>query len=172
MNRTLRKIALLLIVSFMLSMLSMGVAFGNGVIQTQESDTWDEIEVDLTSLEVRNDIVTLRFKFRNEGEDGQEVSFYFEDCYIMDEANQKKYYPLKDSDGFFICGPSAGDHKGGYFEFKIESSKSKGLWLKFPQPTDNPETITISIPGVFPFEEIELIQEEDEEEEEDDDDEE
>lgn len=158
MNRTLRRIFPLLIAGFLLSMLSMGVAFGNEVIQTQESDTWDEIEIDLISLEVRNDIVTLRFKFRNEGEDRQKIDFYFKDCYIMDEANQKKYYPLKDSDGFFICGPSAGDHKGGYFEVTIESSKSKGLWLKFPQPTDNPETITISIPGAFPFEVIELIQ--------------
>jgi len=164
MNRTLKRIFPLLITSFILSMLLMGVAFGNEVIQIQESDTWDEIEVDLTSLNVRNDIVTLRFKFRNEGGDRQEVSFYFKDCYIMDEVNQKKYYPLKDSDGFFICGPSAGDHNGGYFEVTIEPSKSKGLWLKFPQPTDNPETITISIPGVFPFEEIELIQEAEQEE--------
>jgi len=159
MNRIFKRIFPLLMVSVMLSMLSMGVAFGNEVIQTQESDTWDEIEVDLTSLEVRNDIVTLKFKFRNEGEDRQEVEFYFKDCYIMDEVNQKKYYPLKDSDGFFIAGPSAGDHRGGYFEVTIEPSKSKGLWLKFPQPTDNPETITISIPGVFPFEGMQLIQE-------------
>ena len=163
MNSTLRKMVLLLIAGFILSILSMGVAFGNEVIQSQESDTWDGIEVDLTSLKVKNEIITLRFKFRNEGEDEQEVSFYFKDCYIMDEVNEKKYYPLQDSDGFFIAGPSAGEHKGGYFEFKIEPSKSKGLWLKFPQPTDNPETITISIPGVFPFEEVELNQEEEEE---------
>ena len=165
MNSTPRKMVTLLMAGIMLSMLLMGVAFGNEVIQTQESDTWDGIEVDLTSLKVKNEIITLRFKFRNEGDEEQEVSFYFMNCYIMDEVNEKKYYPLQDSDGFFIAGPSAGDHKGGYFEFKIEPSKSKGLWLKFPQPTDNPETIAISIPGVFPFEEVELIQEEEEEEE-------
>lgn len=159
MNSNLRKMVTLLMAGIMLSVLMMGVAFASEVVQTQESDTWDGIEVDLISLKVKNEIITLRFKFRNEGDDEQEVSFYFEDCYIMDEANQKKYYPLQDSDGFFIAGPSAGDHKGGYFEFKIEPSKSKGLWLKFPQPTDNPETIAISIPGVFPFEEVELIQE-------------
>jgi hypothetical protein len=159
MNGVLKKIFPLLIVIFLLSMFSMGVTFGNEVIQTQESDTWDEIEVDLISLEVRNDIVTLRFKFRNEGEDRQEVEFYFKDCYIMDEVNQKKYYPLKDSDGLFIGGPKSSDFQGGSVDFKIQPSKSKGLWLKFPQPTDNPETITISIPGVFPFEGVQLIQE-------------
>jgi hypothetical protein len=154
----------LLIVTFLLSILSTGTVLGNEVIQTQESTTWEGIEVDLISLKVRNNIVTLKFKLRNEGEAKQVVEIYFESCYIMDETNQKKYYPLKDSDGLFIGGPEYSDYRGGYFKSTIEPSKSRGLWLKFPQPTDNPETITISIPGVFPFEGVQLIQETEEKE--------
>ncbi len=133
-----------------------GLIFAGEVIQTQESSLWDEVEVDLLSVKVRNNILTVKIKFRNEGEENQKISAYYESCYIMDETNQKKYFVLKDSDGQYIAGPKEGDHKGGYFEFKMEPSKSKGIWMKFPAPENNPETISLSIPGVFPFEEVEL----------------
>ena len=74
----------------------------------------------------------------------------------MDETNQKKYFVLKDSDGQFIGGSKDKEWEGGRFSARIGHSKSKSAWMKFPEPTDNPETITISIPGVFPFEEVEL----------------
>jgi hypothetical protein len=133
-----------------------GLIFAVEVIQTQESSLWGGVEVDLLSVQVRNNILTVKLKFRNEEEDSQKVSAYYESCYIMDETNQKKYFVLKDSDGQYIAGPKEGDHKGGYFEFKIEPSKSKGIWMKFPAPESSPETISLSIPGVFPFEEVEL----------------
>lgn len=126
------------------------------VIQTQESDTWDGIEVDLTSLKVKNNIVTVRFKLRNEGSEKQVVMIRFDSCYIVDESNQKKYYALKDADGIFIGGPLYDKNDGGRFWYDINPGKSKSLWIKFPEPTDNPETMTISIPGVFPFEDVEL----------------
>ena len=133
-----------------------GLIFAGEVIQTQESSLWDGVEVDLLSVKVRNNILTVKIKFRNEGEENQKISAYYESCYIMDETNQKKYFVLKDSDGKYIAGPKKGDHKGGYFEFKIEPSKSKGVWMKFPAPENSPETISLSIPGVFPFEEVAL----------------
>ena len=133
-----------------------GLIFAGEVIQTQESSLWDGVEVDLLSVKVRNNILTVKIKFRNEGEENQKISAYYESCYIMDETNQKKYFVLKDSDGKYIAGPKKGDHKGGYFEFKIEPSKNKGIWMKFPAPENSPETISLSIPGVFPFEEVEL----------------
>lgn len=142
--------------SVLVVIFAAGLIFAGEVIQTQESSLWDGVEVDLLSVKVKNNIITVKIKFRNEGEERQKVSAYFESCYIMDETNQKKYFVLKDSDGQYIAGPKEGDHKGGYFEFKIEPSKSKGIWLKFPAPENNPETISLSIPGVFPFEEVEL----------------
>ena len=134
-----------------------GLLLAGQVIQTQECDLYDGLEVDLTRLDVRNNIITVRFKLRNTGEDSHRVQIYYKDCYIMDEANQKKYFVLKDSDGQYIAGPKEKDWDGGRFLFSIEPGKSKSMWMKFPAPTDNPETIAISIPGVFPFEEVPLI---------------
>jgi len=129
---------------------------GGEVIQTQESDTWDGVEVDLTYLKIKDDIITLRFKIRNTGDKTHDIKLYFKDCYIMDETNQKKYFALKDADGQYIGGPKDKDWEGGRFSSYIDPNGSKGLWMKFPDPTDKPATITVSIPGVFPFEEVEL----------------
>jgi len=126
------------------------------VIQTQESDSWDGVEGDLIRVSVRNDILTLRFKFRNSGSDSADIQFLYKDCYIVDETNQKKYFMLKDSEGQFLGGPKDKDWDGGRFGFRIFGGSSKGCWMKFPVPADNPETISITIPGFFPFEEVGL----------------
>lgn len=135
---------------------SAGLFFAQEVIQTQSHNTEEGIEVDLTSLEIQNNIVTVKFKLRNTAAEKHNVTIHFKDCYIMDEVNQKKYYGLKDTDGLFIAGPAYDNQNGGRFWFGIQAGKSIGLWIKFPQPTDNPESITISLPGVSPFESVKL----------------
>ena len=133
-----------------------GVGFSGEVIQTQESDAWDGIEADLTSLRISNNILTVKVKLRNTGSKEQGVKIPYEACFIMDEINQKKYYPLKDSDGLYIAGPISDEDRGGRFWFGVQAGKSRGLWIKFPEPTDGPETIMISLAGIFPFEGIPL----------------
>jgi hypothetical protein len=135
---------------------SAGLFFAQEAIQTQPHNTAEGIEVDLTSLEIQNNIVTVKFKLRNTSAEKQNVTIHFKDCYIMDEVNQKKYYGLKDTDGLFIAGPSYDSQNGGRFWYGVQAGKSMGLWIKFPQPTDNPESITISLPGVSPFESVKL----------------
>ncbi|OGD38915.1 MAG: hypothetical protein A2V45_02205 [Candidatus Aminicenantes bacterium RBG_19FT_COMBO_58_17] len=135
---------------------SAGLFFGQEVIQTQSHNTVEGIEADLTSLEIQNNIVTVKFKLRNTAAEKQNVTIQFKDCYIMDEVNQKKYYGLKDTDGLFIAGPAYDDQNGGRFWYGIQAGKSMGLWIKFPQPADNPASITISLPGVSPFESVKL----------------
>jgi len=153
MNSFFKKAFLLLILTVLVP---AGVAFSGEVIQTQESDTWEGIEADLTSLRISNNIVTVKVKLRNTGSKEQGVKILYDACFIMDETNQKKYYPLKDSDGLYIAGPMADEGKGGRFWFGVQAGKVRGLWIKFPEPTDGPETITISLAGIFPFEEIPL----------------
>jgi len=132
------------------------LVFAEEAIQTQESDTLDGIEVDLKSLKIKDDIITLKFKIRNAGTEKQSVKINFKNCYIMDQKNQKKYYVLKDSDGKYIAGPIYDNNEGGRFWFDIQPEKSKGLWMKFPEPVDETEEITISIPEMPPFEDVKL----------------
>ena len=137
-------------------LLPAGAVFSAQAIQTQESITWDGIEADLTDVRISQNIVTIKVRLRNTGSEEQSVKILYDTCFIMDETNQKKYYPLKDSDGLYIAGPAADEQRGGRFWFGIQAGKAKGLWIKFPEPTDRPETIMISLEGIFPFEEIPL----------------
>lgn len=125
-------------------------------LQTQSHDTADGVEADLLSVNVQNSIVTLRFKFRNTGTSQASIKIHYKDCYIMDETNQKKYYALKDADGLYIAGPMYDQNNGGRFWYDIPAGKSKGLWIKFPEPVDKPSLITVAIPEVPPFENVKL----------------
>ena len=140
--------------SLMVVLFSITLLYAGDVIQTQESDTWDGVEIDLTSLKVKNKVISVKFKIRNTGSDTQSVRIDYRDCYIMDEKNQKKYYVLKDSDNNYIAGPNYDHANGGRFWYDIKPEKSKGMWMKFPEPKDETEEISISIPGMPPFEEV------------------
>lgn len=139
-----------------LFLVGWGLLFAADVIQTQESDIWEGVEADLTKISVRDDILTLRFKIRNTGSSGKRLEFYYKDCYIVDTTNQKKYFPLKDSEGQFIAGPKEKEWEGGRFKIEIDPGSSAGFWVKFPVPPENPETIDIFTPGFFPFEAVSL----------------
>ncbi|OGL48856.1 MAG: hypothetical protein A2161_11195 [Candidatus Schekmanbacteria bacterium RBG_13_48_7] len=132
------------------------LVYAGEVIQTQESDSWEGIQCDLTSVKVKDDIITLKFKLRNAGKEKQSVKIMFKECYIMDQKNQKKYFVLKDSDGMYIGGPNYDNNDGGRFWFDILPEKSNGIWMKFPVPVDATEEIAVSIPGMPPFEDVKL----------------
>jgi hypothetical protein len=153
MIRFFKKVFLLLVLTVLVP---AGVVFSGEVIQTQESVAWEGIEADLTGIRISKNIVTIKVKLKNIGSEEQGVKIPYNACFIMDETNQKKYYALKDSDGVYIAGPMADEQGGGRFWFGIQAGKSRSLWIKFPEPTDRPETITISLEGIFPFEEIPL----------------
>lgn len=139
---------------FMLILLVPGtILLAQAAIQTQESDEWDGIEVDLTKITFKNNVMTAKFTFRNVGTEKQTVEFKFGKCYFLDEVNRKKYLLLRDTDGSFIAGPI---WFPGTFRAEIMPGKSRNMWMKFPEPTDNPETIIIYIPGVPLFEEVRI----------------
>ena len=56
MNISFIKKSLLLIIVILVS---AGILYAADVIQTEESDKWDGIEVDLKSIKVKNNIITL-----------------------------------------------------------------------------------------------------------------
>jgi hypothetical protein len=137
-------------------MVLSGTGLCQTVIQTQASNTKEGVNADLISVEIRNDVLTLKFKAKNTGSNRQTWNFNYDNCYIMDESNQKKYFPLKDSDGNYIAGPVYDKDRGGRFWYDILPGKVMGFWIKFPVPAANPKSITISIPDITPFEDVKL----------------
>jgi len=125
-------------------------------IQTQESNQNEQIVAELTQLLVKDNIVTVKLKIRNNSTKSEKMDWYFKEIYLIDEQNQKKYYVLKDSEGNCIAGPTSSDADGGRFEFWIDAQKVRNIWAKLPLPTDNPDHISLSIPGFLPFESLQL----------------
>ncbi|MBN2232375.1 MAG: hypothetical protein JW781_06085 [Deltaproteobacteria bacterium] len=140
----------------LLLMLLAAPLYAGAPLQTQDATQWSDIAVDLLSVQTKNGVLTMRFIYRNNGERTLEPEFGYGDFHLIDEVNQKKYFPLKDADGIFIAGPIHSDYRGGTFKDRIPSGGRKGVWIKFPVPADNPESITVSVPGVFPFEDVAL----------------
>jgi len=138
------------------TLILFGGAMAQDALQTQYHDTLDGLEVDLVKLDVQNSILTMRFRVRHTGESKVTWQFNYSDCYIMDETNQKKYSALKDSDGLYIAGPVYDKNNGGRFWFDFMPGQTKGIWIKFPEPTDGPEAITISLPNVSPFDAVKM----------------
>jgi hypothetical protein len=77
---------------------------------------------------------------------------YFRETYIMDVGSGKKYEVLKDSDGNAIAttSPSYKDR----ITVQIAPGGSFNLWWKFPAPPPETKTITFSMPGAEPFEDV------------------
>ena len=145
------------IVFFLALIILLGLGtLGAAVIQTQAANDNENIVAELSELTINSNIVTIKVRIFNKGNENSKLDFYFKDCYIIDEANQKKYYILKDSEGLCIGGPFSSNGDGGRFEFWTKPQSAKSIWAKFPMPTDNPGSISISVPGFMPFEAIKL----------------
>lgn len=124
-------------------------------IQTQEANTGGVV-ADVISVKAANDILTVKFRFRNPSPTNQKLDFYLKDCYLLDERNKKKYLPLKDFQGLYLAGPVAGKHDGGYYEMYLKPGVSYAFWVKFPLPVGAPEVINIVIPAFSPFENVKM----------------
>jgi hypothetical protein len=55
----------------MIVLVTSEIVFSGQVIQTQESDTGDGIEADLTGINIGDNIITIKVKLRNIGAEEQ-----------------------------------------------------------------------------------------------------
>ena len=65
--------------------------------------------------------------------------------YLIDEANSKKYFLLKDANGEFIYSGDPGD---------VAPNAIKISWFKFPAPPPEVKQINIVLPDCAPFEDV------------------
>ncbi len=65
--------------------------------------------------------------------------------HLIDEANNKKYFVVKDSEGDCICSRRI---EG------IQPWSQKALWAQFPAPPDEVQNITVEIPHFPPMQDV------------------
>lgn len=108
----------------------------------------DGLEIDVTGVERRNSVLTVKWTVRNTGEKQQSVEFAFisnnPTTYLVDEESGTKYFALTDKEGKVL----ATEHvwvKGGSYGINeyVEVGKPMRLWAKFPAPPPAVKTINI-----------------------------
>ena len=116
------------------------------VIQSEETDL-PGVVADLIQCKRKRGVLTVKVRVKNTS--AKTVRVYWPDVkktiYLMDEANSKKYFLLKDAKGDFIYSGDPWD---------IVADGSKVSWFKFPAPPPEVKEITLVIPGVVPFEDV------------------
>lgn len=64
---------------------------------------------------------------------------------LVDEANKKKYFVVRDSDGKCVCSRGLHDVKQG---------DSINVWARFPAPPDDVQKISVVIPHFSPMDDV------------------
>jgi hypothetical protein len=65
--------------------------------------------------------------------------------HLIDEANKKKYFVVRDTNGTCVCSRDIAN---------IAAGSQSLLWAKFPAPPDDVQKITVEIPHFPPIEDV------------------
>jgi hypothetical protein len=147
-----KRIQLLFLSLLLVFVLATG-AYAQKAIQIQPSSDGN-IEASLIEAKDKRGVLTVKVVLKNISKEWIEPELRFGEAYYADIDAQKKYFPLKDSEGKFIAGHLSYDWGGGTFKEKIGPDQSKIIWIKFPAPPETAKTIDIFIPKMLPFEDV------------------
>jgi hypothetical protein len=78
------------------------------------------------------------------GEGGKEFG-NISGIHLIDAANKKKYFVVRDADGACVCSSNIAN---------IAPGSQSVLWAKFPAPPDDVQKITVEIPHFPPIEDV------------------
>ena len=115
------------------------------------------INLDLTSVERRGSVLTVKWTVTNAGKDAQQVEFGLKGkqttTYVVDEESGTKYYALTDKEGNLLASASAyiGSDTYGITQ-SIPAGESKRYWAKFPAPPPGVKSINVLFTETEPFE--------------------
>ena len=123
-----------------------------GAVLASQDTNWSGVVAEVTELRRKGNTVTAKVRLRNGSPDKQQVEVKFEDVYLMDAPNAKKYEVLRDEKGTYIAGIRSGWADRWYDT--LDPAQSHVLWIKFPAPPAEVTTITLQLPNTPPFEDL------------------
>ena len=123
-----------------------------GAVLASQDTNWPGVVAEVTELRRKGNTLTAKVRLRNGGPDNQEVSVKFDEVYLMDAANAKKYEVLRDEKGVYIAANRSGWNDRWYDTLKPADAHL--LWIKFPAPPAEVTTITLQLPNTPPFEDL------------------
>lgn len=123
-----------------------------GAVLASQDTNWQGVVAEVTELRRKGNTLTAKVRLRNGGSDEQQTEIKFDEAYLMDAANAKKYEVLKDEKGVYVASLRSGWNDRWYD--KLKPTQSYLLWMKFPAPPADVHTITLQLPNTPPFEDL------------------
>ncbi|MFY9531457.1 MAG: hypothetical protein WAR24_21340, partial [Candidatus Acidiferrales bacterium] len=109
----------------------------------------------LTIQELKRSSNALTLKFVLQSKNGMAFGYEFGEgdkefgniagIHLIDAANKKKYFVVRDADGACVCSSNIAN---------IAAGSQSVLWAKFPAPPDDVQKITVEVPHFPPFEDV------------------
>jgi hypothetical protein len=109
----------------------------------------------LTIQELKRSSNALTLKFVLQSKNGMAFGYEFGEgdkefgniagIHLIDAANKKKYFVVRDADGTCVCSHNIAN---------IAAGSQSVLWAKFPAPPDDVQKITVEVPHFPPFEDV------------------
>jgi len=109
----------------------------------------------LTIQELKRSSNALTLKFVLQSKGGFAIQYGFGESdkefgnisgiHLIDEANKKKYFVVRDADGACVCSHDIAN---------IAAGSQSVLWAKFPAPPDDVQKITVEVPHFPPIEDV------------------
>jgi hypothetical protein len=123
-----------------------------GAVLASQDTNWPGVVAEVTELRRKGNTLTAKVRLRNAGADEQQAEVHFDETYLMDAANAKKYEVLRDEKGVYVASLRSGWNDRWYGGLK--PTQSYQLWMKFPAPPADVHTITLQLPNTPPFEDL------------------
>ncbi|HVS30998.1 MAG TPA: hypothetical protein VMS98_06040 [Thermoanaerobaculia bacterium] len=144
----LRLAIFLIVIAFSTSILSAAIATSAMNI--------DGVNIDVTAVERKGSVLTLKFAVKNSGTKTATVQFALTGdkvtTYLVDEESGTKYYVLTDKEGNSLA--TEHDYTGSSYGISeyVEAGATKRFWAKFPAPPAAVKTINIMFSQAEPVE--------------------
>ena len=123
-----------------------------GAVIASQDTNWAGVVAEVTELRRKGNTLTAKVRLRNGSPDKQQVEVKFDETYLMDAANAKKYEVLRDEKGTYIAAVRSGWADRWYDT--LEPAQAHLLWIKFPAPPAEVKAITLQLPNTPPFEDL------------------
>jgi hypothetical protein len=121
------------------------------------------LTLDLTSVERKGNVVTVKWSVRNSGKDNAALKFGLSGkhitTYLVDEENGTKYYTLTDKEGNNLASEHEYLGSDSYgIEASVKPGETQRFWAKFPAPPPAVKAINVMISETEPFEGIAIAE--------------
>lgn len=130
-------------------------------LPTQEHETGAEVTL-VEAKRTAGDSVTVKWRYRNTtgkdlkiakgGTSWLDAYQLTGDAFVVDTVNKKKYLVITDAEKY----PLASKH-GDWQGVTLTPGQTLSAWAKFPAPPAEVEKVSVTIPGVAPFEDVPIV---------------